>query len=333
MRSSRLAAPLYPTRYDQLTAFCYTQADEMVYRGSRLSKRAAYLKIVRPKQWIKNLFVLAPLVFGSKLLSSEAAVIAIGAFVAFCLASSCVYVFNDLADVESDRIHPHKRNRPLASGVIPTRDAWILASLLAVAALALSVVISMHSRGLFTASILAYLLLNLFYSLLGKRMVIVDAFCISLGFVIRVIGGAFAVGVSASSWILVTTFFLALFMGFGKRRNEIVQLNDAAGQHRQVLTSYDQAHLDLMIMSTGTLAIISYALYSLDLSVILRFHTDKLVYTVPFVTFGIYRYMYLLFLDSEGDPTELITRDNAILLTVLLWVISMLLIAWHALSR
>lgn len=287
----------------------------------------ACIKIMRPKQWTKNLFVAAPLVFGNRLSSQYDVVNCFIAFITFSLASSCVYIINDIYDADSDGQHPNKRTRPIPAGLISDNQASFLAVALGISSVMLLYLMFLRENALFSYAVVGFFILNVFYTLRGKHIVIFDAFCISFGFVIRVVGGAYAISVMPSSWILVTTFFLALFLGFGKRRNEIVKLNESAGNHRMVLRSYDQALLDLLIMSTGTLAIISYALYTLDLSVIARIHSDKLSYTIPFVTYGIYRYMYLLCQDGEGYPTELVTRDVSIAVSTLLWIVSVIAIA------
>ena len=172
----------------------------------------------------------------------------------------------------------------------------------------------------FVLVISSYVVINVFYSLIGKHIELIDAFCIAAGFVLRVIAGAYAIGVEPTGWIIVTTFFLSLFLGFGKRRNEILLLEDESGSHRKALDKYNIPLLDQIIVSTGTIAIISYALFTLDRGVISKFGSDKLIYSIPFVAYGIFRYMYLLPKSSEGDPTELITKDLPIIIDVVLWL-------------
>ena len=315
--------------FQSLLYFIYIYGSGLCYGdlSKALVLMIAYMRIMRPKQWIKNLFVVAPLIFGNRISSQYDVVNSSIAFVSFCMASSCVYIVNDIFDADSDKKHPTKCNRPIPSGMVSIHSAIILALGLCIMLLLLMYVMLLRENALFSYAVIGFIILNLFYCSRGKHIVIVDAFCISIGFVLRVVGGAYAISVMPSSWILVTTLFLALFLGFGKRRNELVQLNELAGDHRAVLGNYDQALLDHLIMSTGTLAIISYALYTLDFTVIARIQSDKLSYTIPFVTYGIYRYMYLLRQDSEGDPTELVTRDISIIVSTMIWAVSVVTIA------
>lgn len=279
-----------------------------------------YIQLARLKHWIKNVFVLAPAIFSGRILDSTQAYSVLLAVVAFGFASSATYVFNDIWDAECDRVHPRKANRPIASGRVSKGAAVVYGTILAVAGLLAGYYISIfHGMGAF-AAVAIYLVVNLFYSLRGKNMAIVDAFCIAIGFVLRVVGGAYAVSVSPTGWIIVMTFFLSLFLGFGKRRNEMLMLEEDCGTHREALRHYHIAIFDQIIVSTGTIAIISYALFTLDKSVVEKFGTDKLVYTIPFVAYGIFRYMHLLLRTRDGDPTEVVTRDKGLILTGLLWL-------------
>jgi len=280
----------------------------------------AYISLARLKHWIKNVFVLAPAVFSGKILDSHQTLSLLLAVLAFGLASSATYVFNDICDAERDKAHPRKANRPIPSGSVSKTAASIYSIILAVGALLAAYYVSLsHGYGALIA-VGSYLLVNLFYSLRGKDMAIVDAFCIAIGFVLRVVGGAYAVSVAPTGWIIVMTFFLSLFLGFGKRRNEMLLLEEDCGTHRESLRHYHITILDQIIVSTGTIAIISYALFTLDKAVIEKFGTDKLVYTIPFVAYGIFRYMHLLLRNCEGDPTEVVTSDKGLILCGLLWL-------------
>lgn len=279
------------------------------------------ISLLRPKHWAKNVFVLAPLMFAGKFTDIVSVADAIVAFLTFSAAASAVYIFNDLQDMEADRLHAIKSLRPLASGAIRRQAAWqILAVLLVLAAVG-TLYISEQGRAGFAACLVAYLLINVYYTLVGKHQVIVDAFCIAIGFVLRVVAGALAIGVETTGWIVVTTFFLSLFLGFGKRRGEIVSMDQPA-MHRGVLASYPVNLLDQIIVSTGTIAIISYALYTLDAGVTAKFGSTRLYYTVIPVAYGVFRYMYLLLRGEESNPTEVLMQDRGLLLTVVVWLVA-----------
>jgi 4-hydroxybenzoate polyprenyltransferase len=283
-----------------------------------------YLKLIRAKQWLKNLFVFAPLIFSAKLSEPNSILRSLLIFVAFCLVSSSVYIFNDIRDIESDRLHWRKKKRPLAAGDVSTGTAMAVTVLFLGAASLISLRLPFLA-GLFLA---VYVAINVFYTLKGKEMVLIDAFCISAGFVFRVIAGAYAIEVNPTGWIVVTTFFLALFLGFGKRRNELLLSEAEASNHRRVFKDYNSKFLDYLMVATSSITIISYSLYCLDPSVINKFNTDKLVYTVPFVTYGVFRYLLLLFKNVEGDPTEVVTGDAGIILSAALWFVSVLLVVY-----
>jgi 4-hydroxybenzoate polyprenyltransferase len=291
------------------------------FNRSAITKRiSCYCTLARPKHWLKNIFVLAPLVFAGRLTHLPALTGALWAFASFCLASSAIYVVNDIQDIDADRNHPRKMHRPLPSAQIGITQAWIWAAALALLSMGASIAIYRQYGYRFEAVLLAYILLNVSYSLWLKHVELVDAFCIATGFVLRVIGGAYAINVEPTGWIIVTTFFLCLFLGFGKRRNEILLLRDGSVDHRSVLKNYKISLLDQMMVSTGTIAVISYALYTLDRSVIGKFGSDNLYYTVLFVAYGVFRYMYLLIEGKEGDPTEIVTSDWSLIVNALLWL-------------
>lgn len=282
----------------------------------------AIIRLIRPKHWVKNIFVLAPLIFAGKFSDFWSAISALVAFLSFCAAASAVYTFNDIRDLELDKLHPGKRIRPLASGELSTASAWQICAILLAVAFAGTVYLTVVGGYAFAVGIGLYLAVNIYYTLIGKTQVIVDAFCIAVGFVLRVIAGAYAIGVEPTGWIVVTTFFLSLFLGFGKRRGEIVRMQEDSPSHRQVLSSYPLNLLDQIIVSTGTIAIISYALYTLDAGVIDKFGSPRLYYTIIPVAYGVFRYMYLLLRGDEGDPTEVLMKDTGLLFTVLIWLVA-----------
>ena len=274
------------------------------------------VKSLRPAQWAKNLFVLAPAVFSSLLLQPEVPLRAALALVAFCFASSAVYLINDLRDREEDRKHPLKKLRPLAAGTlkVPTAVAAIVIMVGVAAA------ISAWLGSGFAAVLGAYLLLNVLYTLWLKHMVILDVMSISLGFVLRVEAGAVAAQVEVSRWLLLCTIFLALFLAFSKRRHEITLLAGAAAGQRRVLDQYSPAFLDQMINVVTASAVVSYALYSVAPETVQKYNTRDLVYTIPMVLYGIFRYLYLMYQQpGERNPTEAILRDPPFLINMVLW--------------
>ncbi|MEA2692841.1 MAG: hypothetical protein QOJ16_2228 [Acidobacteriota bacterium] len=281
---------------------------------------------MRPTQWPKNLFVLAPLVFG-RLLGDHAAILhALVALAAFCLASSTVYLINDIKDREEDRNHPLKRHRPLAAGTLSVTAAVVALALLAAAAIALAV-----SLGTSFALILGgYIVLNVFYTGGLKHVVILDVMIISAGFVLRVLAGAAATGVQVSSWLLLCTIFLSLFLAFSKRRHEITLLAEGATSQRRVLDHYSVAFLDQMINVVTASAVVSYALYAVAPETVEKYHTQHLVYTLPMVLFGIFRYLYLMYQQpGERNPTEAILGDPPFLINMVLWGLAVVLIVYY----
>lgn len=276
----------------------------------------ALVRSLRPAQWPKNFFVLAPLVFAQKLLDRPALTAALLAFASFCLASSTVYLINDLRDREEDRCHPQKRRRPIASGELGVPSAVVAAAVLGLTALAGAWWLD-PATGVITA---AYLALNLGYTLRLKDVVILDVMAIAIGFVLRVLAGAAAIEVAVSGWLVLCTIFLALFLAFSKRRHELMLLADSAAEQRRVLSHYSPAFLDQMINVVTASTVVSYALYAFSDDTVARFGTDALLYTVPFVLFGIFRYLYLIYQRPEKrNPTEAILRDPPFLINLLLW--------------
>ncbi len=274
------------------------------------------LSSLRPAQWTKNLFVLAPLVFGHPLGDRDAVRGVLLALVAFCCASSAVYLINDLKDREADRNHPLKRLRPLAAGTLGVPAAVAAVVVLAAVAVAISVGLG----GRFLTVIGVYLLLNVLYTLWLKHMVILDVMSISLGFVLRVQAGAEATGLDVSHWLFLCTTFLALFLAFSKRRHEITLLAGAASGQRRVLDHYSPAFLDQMINVVTASSVVSYALYSVAPETVAKYDTQDLVYTIPLVLYGIFRYLYLMYQNpGERNPTEAILRDPPFLINMALW--------------
>lgn len=283
------------------------------------------LRSLRPAQWTKNLFVLAPLVFGHQLGDLEAVRRVLLALVAFCCASSAVYLINDLRDREADRNHPLKRLRPLAAGTLGVPTA--VAAVVVLAAVALAISVGLGTRFLTVIGI--YLLLNVLYTLWLKHMVILDVMSISLGFVLRVQAGGEAIGLNVSHWLFLCTTFLALFLAFSKRRHEITLLAGAASGQRRVLDHYSPAFLDQMINVVTASSVVSYALYAVAPETVAKYNTHNLVYTTPLVLYGIFRYLYLMYQrPGERNPTEAILRDPPFLINLLLWGLAVVWIVY-----
>jgi 4-hydroxybenzoate polyprenyltransferase len=287
----------------------------------------ALIQSMRPKQWTKNLIVFAALIFDLQLDEPGRVLVAGAAFAAFCLASGSVYLINDLLDREADRRHPTKRNRPIASGKLPEKVAVLAAAAAIVAAPAIGALI----RPGFGLIIAVYIALMLSYSLWIKHMVILDVFAIAAGFVLRAAGGAVALDVPISPWLYVCTVLLALFLGFGKRRNEIQVLEGVAGLHRKNLEEYSVGLLDQLILLTAAATVMSYSLYSFTAPSLPENHAMML--TIPFVLYGIFRYLLLVYVREEGGaPEQLLLSDRPLLISVGLWALAAVAILYGPLS-
>jgi len=283
------------------------------------------VNLARPAQWLKNGVVLAALVFAGEANDPDKLQSALLAVLVFCLLSSAVYTFNDLVDREKDRLHPLKKNRPLASGSVSIPAAVVMILLL----LVLGIAGAWFINWWFAIAAGAFLVLNAFYSLLLKDVVIVDAMSIALGFVIRAYAGALAIGVPASKWMLINTLLLALFLAFGKRRHELLLLEEAATAHRKILDKYSPYLLDQCIGVTTASVVVMYMLYSFSTEVSDKLETENLYLTIPFVVYGIFRYLYLIHKEEKGgSPTRVLIGDMPILLTVVLWLLTVLMILY-----
>ncbi len=288
---------------------------------------AAVLRSLRPAQWSKNVFVLAPAAFAGSLLDGGALAASATAFAAFCAAASSVYLFNDLRDRELDRRHPTKRLRPVASGALGAATAAAVSAGLAAAAVGAAWTLDGRAVQL----VAAYLLVNLLYCLWLKRVVIVDVMVLSSGYVIRVLAGGAAVGVAVSAWLVLCTVFLALFLGFSKRRHELVLLSGEAREQRAVLSQYSRTFLDQMMNVVTASTLLSYALYATADETVARFGAYSLVWTVPFVLFGIFRYLYLIHQaenPKQRNPTELLLFDAPFLVNMGLYSLTVFLIVY-----
>ena len=271
---------------------------------------------MRPHQWVKNLFVLTPLIFARQLTQWDKVGLALVALVLFCALSGAVYLLNDIFDRERDRLHPVKRLRPIASGKLPVRAAVIALVVVLVTVLGVSVVIDLR----LTAVAAGYFGLNVAYSMLLKRIVFVDLIVISAGFILRILAGAVAVAVPVSVWLVLCTFLLAMFLGMGKRKHELVTSGDDAAKRRSVLVYYKLAHLNMALNLTSAVTTLVYLLYTTSERTISEFGTKNLLFTVPFIVFGLVRYMQILetHRDSES-PTDYITKDIPFIVNLGLW--------------
>ncbi len=287
----------------------------------------AFLRALRPHQWTKNLLVFAALLFSKHLFEAGPFLRTALAFVAFCGLAGAVYLWNDVADIEQDRLHPKKKKRPLAAGELSIRAATLGAIALVVGALALSFWLDVR-LGLCAS---AYLGLNLGYSFGLKHVVIVDVLSLSLGFVLRALAGGFAIQAPVTEWLLVLTLLLALFLALAKRRHEITSLGDGAASHRAILAEYSPYLIDQMTSVVTASVVTAYTFYTLSSETVSKFGTAKLSWTLPLVLYGIFRYLYLVHQKERGDsPTDMLLTDRPLLVTVALWVALVIAIVYTA---
>ena len=279
----------------------------------------ALLRLMRPHQWVKNSFVLTGLLFGHAWHDPTLVMHAIYAFIAFCLISSTIYILNDIVDVEQDKLHPNKRKRPLPSGKLKISTAAIFGVFVGATALAIGSLAS----PMVVIILLIYAVMNLAYSLKLKHVVILDVFIIAAGFMLRILAGTLGLGIPPSQWLLLCGLMVTLFLGFSKRRAEIIALSDDKSAHRKVLEQYSPVLLDKMIVITAAGLIMSYSLYTMNPETIRIHGTGNLVYTVPFVIYGVFRYIYLLHHQSSGgDPSRDLVRDPHMLIVLLAYLIT-----------
>jgi len=286
------------------------------------------LRSMRPKQWTKNIILFAPLIFSQNITNKQLAISSFISFAVFCMLSGSVYILNDLIDINQDKVHPLKSKRPLASG----RLSPIYAVITLLVLLAISIFISLNYLNYsFILVAGSYLILQIAYSTVLKHIVIIDVFSIAAGFLLRVIAGAEAIEVTFSTWLFLCTILLALFLALSKRRHEIILLDDKAINHRKILFEYSADLLDQMISIVTTTTLIAYILYTISPETIAHFGTDNLKYTVPFVLYGIFRYLYLIHQRNEGgSPEKVLLNDMPILITVILYCLTACYILYSA---
>ncbi len=285
------------------------------------------LNLIKIKHWIKNFFIFAPLIFSLQLFNPDKILYTLIAFISFCFISVLIYIINDIKDRKNDAIHPKKKLRPIASGKIKPAAALIIGFIFFSIGITLSVLFNNISS---TLIILLYFVLNIFYTFLFKGIAILDVFIIAIGFCLRVLLGADVISVSLSNWMLLATFSISLIIGFGKRRQELYSLGDNAENYRNNLTEYTQFFLDIMIIISTSLTIVSYALYTMDPITINKFNTTNLIFTVPFVLFGVFRYLHLIYCKGKGgSPEDIVSSDPGIIITVVLWIITVLILIYN----
>lgn len=283
----------------------------------------AWIKLLRPHQWVKSGFVFVGLLFGHGWQNPALVMQVLLAAAAFSLAASAVYVGNDLADRESDRQHPEKCRRPLASGAIGVSAALVLGAI----CLALALVLAWLASPVVLGIIVAYLLLNVGYTQGLKHVVLLDVFIIAAGFMLRILAGTIGVGITPSNWLLLCGLMVTLFLGFAKRRAELKALDEDAGSHRRVLDDYDPVLLDKLIGVCAAATIVSYSLYTVSPETVALHGTDRLVATVPFVVYGMFRYLFLLHRRAGGgDPAAQLLTDRHLLAACIGWLVSILVI-------
>lgn len=302
-----------------------TAPDAVDVRTGPWRRLLGIFRSLRPHQWFKNVFIFAALVFARRLEDPSAVLRACAAFALFCALSSAVYLVNDLRDREQDRLHPKKRQRPIAAGLVPVP----LAAAMSVALFAGGLVGSWFLGVPFFVTSATYALFSLAYCFGLKHVVILDVMILASGYTLRAVAGAEAIPVSISNWLLICTSLLALFLGFCKRRQELTSLEGGGVAHRAVLARYSEQYLDQMIAVVTASTVISYLLYAFDADTANKLHTDKLALTAPFVLYGIFRYFYLVHMRGQGGhPTREFLGDRPLLVNFALYVATVLAILY-----
>ena len=286
---------------------------------------ALLLRTMRPRQWVKNLFVLSPLLFSQHLFDFSTLLLSLTGFALFSATASTIYIINDILDAKSDRLHPVKALRPLASGALPPTAAGAAAVVLGSLAISLAFAVDRHFGGV----LLFYLGMNVVYSAFLKRAVIIDVMTIAASFVLRIVAGAVIIEVPMSEWLLICTSLLALFLGFSKRRHEIMVLEADAHIHRPVLLEYNTYFLDQMTSMVTASTLICYILYTVSPDTVDKFGSKNLLFTAPFVLYGLFRYLYLVHKrNTGGDPTSELLNDIPLIVNIVLWAVSVVLIIY-----
>lgn len=287
------------------------------------------IQLLRPEQWVKNGFIFLPMFFGGQLLNTATLLSNFVAFIAFSLAASSIYCFNDIYDVEADRRHPKKCERPIASGKISVKTAYVIMAILFVSSMSVLFFFGGTAKFTIMALITFYYVMNIAYCIKLKQYAIIDVIIISIGFVLRVIVGGTATNIWLSEWIIMMTFLLALFLAFAKRRDDVVLSQDTGKLLRENTIRYNLAFLNQVLTIVSTVTIISYIMYTLSPEVIERFHSRYVYITSIFVLMGIVRYLQVTIVDlKSGSPTKILLKDPFIQICILGWIISYLIIIY-----
>ncbi|MGO9482030.1 MAG: decaprenyl-phosphate phosphoribosyltransferase [Candidatus Kryptoniota bacterium] len=288
----------------------------------------SYFRLIRPNQWVKNVFVFVPLIFSKNLFDFHLFAGSLLTFASFCFAASSVYIVNDIADRELDKLHPIKKDRPIAAGAVTVVEGWSLAVLLLIISFAVIKIGSV--RFTVIIPIAAYIILNLLYSFALKRIVLIDLFVIAAGFILRIIAGGYAIDVKISSWLIMTTLFISIFLGVAKRRGEFVHLSQSKDESsRKVLINYDLSLIDQILSISSASVIITYALYTVSERTVMAFKTEALIFTTIFVVYGIFRYLYLIHKMGLGEsPINALFTDKPMVINIIFYVASAIAIIY-----
>lgn len=295
-----------------------TAAESLIETKTSFSLKDLIVSL-RPEQWTKNLIIFAALIFANRLNDLQSIFDSVAAFIIFCILSGAVYLMNDVIDYEQDRYHPVKKTRPIASGRLSRNTAMATGIILYI--LSLSAAFLLHP--VFFQIALIYTVITVSYTYYFKKIAILDVMAISIGFVLRAIAGSVVINAEASFWLLLCTFLLALFLALSKRRHELVFLSGDAAKHRSNLAQYSPYLLDQMIGVVTASCVLAYTLYTVSDETIAKFHTDKLSFTLPFVIFGIFRYLYLIHRENGGGiPSKHLVSDKPLLISIVLWILT-----------
>lgn len=288
------------------------------------------LKLIRPHQWLKNVFVMIPMFFGGSLLDPSDIRASVVTFFAFSFIASSVYCFNDIIDVEADRRHPVKCKRPIASGAISVRSAWALMALMFLLSVGTVCLLDTYTHVINVGLvILIYYILNILYCSKLKQYAIVDVCIIAFGFVLRVLAGGFATDIALSKWLVLMTFLLTLFLSFAKRRDDVLRMNETGEPPRKNTIRYNLTFINQAITITASVTLVCYIMYTVSPEVVNRFHSDLLYLTSVFVLLGLLRYIQITVVDKRsGDPTKMMLRDRFTQCVVLLWALTFLVLIY-----
>lgn len=288
------------------------------------------LKLIRPHQWLKNVFVLIPMFFGGSLLDPEDIRASLLTFLAYSFVASSVYCFNDINDVEADRRHPVKCKRPLASGAVSMGTAWMLMALMFVLAALMTALLGDRGHILKVGGVLLfYYILNICYCAKLKQYAIVDVCIVAFGFVLRVLAGGFATDITLSKWLVLMTFLLTLFLSFAKRRDDVLRMNETGEPPRKNTIRYNLTFINQAITITASVTLVCYIMYTVSPEVVARLGSDQLYLTSVFVLLGLLRYMQITVVDKKsGDPTKIMLRDRFTQLVVVLWALTFLILIY-----